>query len=124
VSLYSVEFDPQALAEALRMTPRLRRRLKEDLEYLRAGPFRSHPGVLVKEIRELRGVWRFHLDRSHRVFYITIEDRLIVVMVDRSERISRRTLADLDRRLRTDRTVPRPDMKRESEAPRLKRAPP
>ncbi len=102
MSLYSVEFDLRALDEALRLPARLRRRLKEDLEYLRAGPFRSHPGVLVKEIRELRGVWRFHLDRSHRVFYFTLDDRLVVVMVDRNPGVSRRTLAELNRRLRLD----------------------
>ncbi|HEV2317603.1 MAG TPA: hypothetical protein VGV89_08535 [Thermoplasmata archaeon] len=96
---YSVEFDPQALDEASRIPPRPRRRLKEDLEYLRAGPFRSHPGVRVKEIRHLRGVWRFHLGRGPRVFYMTLEDRPTVVKVDVSAGVSKRTLAELKRRL-------------------------
>lgn len=100
MSLYKVEFDSRGLDEALQLPHRLRHRLKEDLEYLRAGPFRSHPGVSVKEIRELRGVWRFHLDRRHRIFYITIGERVIVVMVDRGAGISHRTLAELHRRLR------------------------
>lgn len=100
MSLYSIEFDADALDEASRLPVRLRRKLREDLEYLRARPFRSHPGVLVKEIRELRGVWRFHLDRRRRVFYVTIEDRLVVVMVDQSAAVTGRTLAELKRRIR------------------------
>ena len=100
MSLYSIEFDPRALDGATRLPPRLRCRLREDLEHLRADPFRSHPGVQVKEIRELRGVWRFHLGRRTRAFYVTIEDRLIVVMVDPSARVTPRTLAELRRLLR------------------------
>jgi mRNA-degrading endonuclease RelE of RelBE toxin-antitoxin system len=100
LSLYSIEFDPRGLDEASQLPARLRRRLKEDLGYLRAGPFRSHPGVRVKELRDLRGVWRFHLDRRWRVFYVTIEDRLVVVFVDRGPGVTPRTTAELRRRLR------------------------
>jgi mRNA-degrading endonuclease RelE of RelBE toxin-antitoxin system len=100
LSLYSVEFDSRALDEAVRLPIRLRRRLKEGLEYLRAAPSRSHPSVLVKEIRDLRGVWRFHLDRHWRVFYITIESRLLVVLIDRSAGIDKRILVELKRRRR------------------------
>lgn len=84
MSLYSVEFDSRALSEAVKLPLVLRRQLKEDLEFLRAAPFRSHPGVLVKELRGLRGVWRFHLGRTHRVFYTAVEDRLIVILIDRN----------------------------------------
>jgi mRNA-degrading endonuclease RelE of RelBE toxin-antitoxin system len=97
---YTVEFDRQALDEAATLPAQLRVRLKEDLEFLRASPFRSHPGVKVKEIRDQRGVWRFHLGRSHRVFYTTVESRLIVLMIDESSGISSRTLSELSRRLR------------------------
>ncbi len=100
MSLYSVEFDPRALDEAPRLPVRLRKRLKEDLEYLRAGPFRPHPGVAVKELRDLRGVWRFHLDRKRRVFYATVDDRLVVVLIDRNAGVTPSTLAELARRLR------------------------
>jgi mRNA-degrading endonuclease RelE of RelBE toxin-antitoxin system len=100
LSLYSIEFDRKALDEALRLPLLLRRRLKEDLEYLRTAPYRPHPGVLVKEIRELRGVWRFHLDRRRRVFYIALEERLVVLLIDRSAGVTPRTLAELKRRLR------------------------
>jgi mRNA-degrading endonuclease RelE of RelBE toxin-antitoxin system len=106
LSLYSVEFDPRAAEEALRLPVRLRSRLKENLEFLRAGPFRSHPGVRVKEIRELRGVWRFHLDPRRRVFYTTLESVLVVVMVDVNAGITARTRAELRRRLIQER--PRP----------------
>jgi mRNA-degrading endonuclease RelE of RelBE toxin-antitoxin system len=100
VSLYSVEFHPNGLAEAAKLPRRLRQRLKVDLEYLRAAPFRSHPGVLVKEIREIRGVWRFHLDRRRRVFFVTVDDRLIVIRMDQGPGITSRTLAELRRRIR------------------------
>jgi len=101
LSLYSVEFGLQALEEAERLPFRLRARLKDNLEFLRAGPFRSHPGVRVKELRDLRGVWRFHLDGRYRVFYFTIESRLVIVMVYKSAGITRLTLAELKRRLRS-----------------------
>lgn len=100
MSLYSIEFDPRALDEALDLPIRLRRRLRRDLDFLRAAPFRSHPGVLVKEIRDLRGIWRFHLGTGGRVFYTTLEARLIVVMIDRSPGITKRTLEELNRRIR------------------------
>ena len=98
MSLYSVEFDPRALDEAGELSPRLRRRLKESLELLRAAPFRSHPGVLVKEIRELRGLWRFHLDRATRVFYTTTGDCLVVVLIERGAGVTRKTVRELHRR--------------------------
>ena len=100
MSLYSVEFDSRALDEASELPRRLRRRLREDLEFLRAGPFRSHPGVPVKEIRDLRGIWRFHLDSGSRVFYAAVDHRLIVILIDRSPAVTLRTLAELKRRLR------------------------
>ncbi len=98
MSLYSVEFDSRGLDEAGELSPRLRRRLKENLELLRAGPFRSHPDVLVKEIRELRGLWRFHLNRTTRVFYMTTGDRLVVVTIERSAGVTRKTVRELRRR--------------------------
>jgi mRNA-degrading endonuclease RelE of RelBE toxin-antitoxin system len=99
LSLYSIEFDSRALEEARELSPRLRFRLKNNLEYLRAGPFRSHPGVLVKEIRELRGLWRFHLDRRTRVFYTTAGDRLLIVMIEQSVGVTHKTVRELGRRL-------------------------
>lgn len=98
MTLYSVEFTTQSLHEAEQLPPVLRRRLKANLEFLRAGPFRSHAGVRVKEIRDLRGIWRFHLDPKHRVFYATIGSRLIVIMVERSPGVTPRTLSEIRRR--------------------------
>ncbi len=100
MSLYSVEFDSRALNEAVKLPLFLRRQLREDLEFLRAAPYRSHPGVSVKELRGLRGVWRFHLGRTHRVFYTTIGGRLIVILIDRNPGVTSRTLSEVVRRLR------------------------
>lgn len=99
MSLYSIEFDPLALDEALKLPLRHRRVLRESLEFLSAAPYRSHPGVAVKEIRALRGVWRFHLGSRARMFYITEESRLVVVMIDQSAGVNARTVRELRRRL-------------------------
>lgn len=100
MSLYNLEFDPRAISEARRLPMSSRRELRECLEFLRAAPHRSHPGVSVKELREVRGVWRFHLSARGRVFYSAEDGRLIVLMIDSSPGVNSATVKELRRRLR------------------------
>jgi mRNA-degrading endonuclease RelE of RelBE toxin-antitoxin system len=81
VTLYEIEFRPEAAAEGRRLPPRIQIALREKLEYLRSAPFRSYPWLRVKELGDIRGVWRFHLDRW-RVFYRVEGTRIIVGMIE------------------------------------------
>jgi mRNA-degrading endonuclease RelE of RelBE toxin-antitoxin system len=96
---YRIDFDPRADRDGAKLPVAVRRRIREKLEFLRAAPFRSHPGVLVKEAAEVRGIWRFHASSDVRVFYTVMGDVLWVVMIDRSAGRTRKTVPELRRRL-------------------------
>ncbi|MDE1819973.1 MAG: hypothetical protein KGJ23_11390 [Euryarchaeota archaeon] len=98
MSLYQVKRLPEVDRETEHLSLVLKRRLREDLEYLRSGPHRSYPWLQVKELRDLRGVWRFHLDKRTRVFYVVRDEAIIVVLVERAAGVTARTLAELRRR--------------------------
>jgi mRNA-degrading endonuclease RelE of RelBE toxin-antitoxin system len=96
---YRIGFDPRAVRDGAKLPAPLRRRILDKLEFLRAAPFRSHPGVLVKEVAELRGIWRFHVASDVRVFYAVVGDTIWVVMIERSVGVTRGTVRELQRRL-------------------------
>ncbi len=96
---YQLRFDPRAIRDGSRLTVGIRRRVLRRLEFLRAAPFRSHPGVLVKEVAEFRGVWRFHLAADVRVHYIVFGDMVWVVLIERSAGITGKTLEEVRRRV-------------------------
>jgi mRNA-degrading endonuclease RelE of RelBE toxin-antitoxin system len=96
---YRLEFDPRAVRDGAKRSVSLRRRIQEKLEFLRAAPFRSHPGVSVKEIADLRGIWRFHVTSDVRVFYTVVGDLVWVVIIEKSPGLSKRTVRELRRRL-------------------------
>ncbi len=96
---YRVEFDPRAVRDGAKLSVSNRRRIREKLEFLRAAPFRSHPGVSVKEVGDLRGVWRFHVASDVRVFYTVVGDALWVIMIEKSAGVTRKTVRELRRRL-------------------------
>ncbi|MCI4343244.1 MAG: hypothetical protein L3J92_03895 [Thermoplasmata archaeon] len=96
---YQIGFDPRAVRDGAKLPAPLRRRILDRLEFLRAAPFRSHPGVSVKEIAELRGVWRFHVATDVRVFYAVTGEMVWVVMIERSAGVTQKTLRELRRRL-------------------------
>ncbi len=98
MSLYTVEYDPRTESELRRLPLRLRRRIDHQLEYLRAAPFRSHPGLHVKATRPIHGIWHFHVARDVRVFYTTLGAVLWVVMVERGPGVSGKTVRELRRR--------------------------
>ncbi len=95
---YSIEFDSRAVRDGARLPLAIRRRIRAQLEFLRAAPYRSHPGVQVKEIAEVRGVWRFHATAEVRVFYSVVGERLWVVMIARSAGVTGTTIRELRRR--------------------------
>ena len=96
---YSVKFDSRAVRDGARLPFGIRRRIRAQLEFLRAAPYRSHPGVQVKELAEVRGVWRFHATTEVRVFYTVIGECLWVVMMARSARVTDKTIRELRKRL-------------------------
>jgi len=98
LSLYSIEYDPRTQAELRRLPVRLRQRIDQQLEFLRAAPFRSHPGVTVKATGGVLGVWHFHVTKDIRVHYTTIGPVLWVVMVERSVEITQRSVRELRKR--------------------------
>ncbi|MFZ0829664.1 MAG: hypothetical protein WCB18_01805 [Thermoplasmata archaeon] len=99
MSLYTIEYDPRTESELRRLPLRLRRRIDDQLEYLRAAPFRSHPGLQVKATSEVHGVWHFHVTKEVRVFYTTHGSVLWVILVERSRGVSRRTVLEIRKRL-------------------------
>jgi mRNA-degrading endonuclease RelE of RelBE toxin-antitoxin system len=96
---YRIEFDPRAVRDGAKLSVPLRRRISEKLEFLRAAPFRSHPGVSVKEVADLRGIWRFHIASDVRVFYTVVGDLVWVVMIEKSTGMTKKTVRELRRRL-------------------------
>jgi mRNA-degrading endonuclease RelE of RelBE toxin-antitoxin system len=96
---YRIEFDPRAVRDGAKLPVSLRRRIPEKLEFLRAAPFRSHPGVSVKEMADLRGIWRFHIASDIRVFYTVVGDLVWVVMIEKSSGVTKKTVRELRRRL-------------------------
>jgi mRNA-degrading endonuclease RelE of RelBE toxin-antitoxin system len=96
---YRVEFDLRAVRDGAKLSVSVRRRIREKLEFLRAAPFRSHPGVSVKEVGDLRGVWRFHVASDVRVFYTVVGDVLWVILVEKSAGVTKKTIRELRRRL-------------------------
>jgi mRNA-degrading endonuclease RelE of RelBE toxin-antitoxin system len=99
LSLYSLEYHPRTEAELRKLPVRLRRRVDQQLEFLRAAPFRSHPGVTVKATGGVLGVWHFHLSKDLRVHYTTIGPVLYVVMVERSPGVTRKSLREVRKRV-------------------------
>jgi mRNA-degrading endonuclease RelE of RelBE toxin-antitoxin system len=96
---YRIEFDPRAVRDGAKLSASFRRRIPEKLEFLRAAPFRSHPGVSVKEVADLRGIWRFHIASDVRVFYTVVGDLVWVVMIEKSAGVTKKTVRELRRRL-------------------------
>lgn len=95
---YTVEFDPRTQRE-LRALPRsIRITIFEQLEFLSAAPFRSHPGVLVKPVRSVHGVWHFHASHDVRVYYATVGSVVRVVLVIRAPGVDRKAVRELRRR--------------------------
>jgi mRNA-degrading endonuclease RelE of RelBE toxin-antitoxin system len=95
---YRIEFDPQAVKDGAKLSATLRRRILEKLDFLGAAPFRSHPGVLVKEVAEFRGVWRFHVAADVRVFYTVEGNVLWVILIERSAGMTSKTIREIRRR--------------------------
>lgn len=98
MTTYTVEYDPRTESELRRLPLRVRRRVDEQLEYLRAAPFRSHPGLAVKATRDVPGIWHFHVARDVRVFYTTQGPILWVVLVERSKGVAATTVRELRKR--------------------------
>lgn len=98
MSLYDVEYDPRTEAELKRLPVRIRRAIDRKLEYLRASPFRSHPGVHVKPTAEVHGAWHFHVGKEVRVFYIGDGSVLWVVKVEHGVGVTTKVLRELRRR--------------------------
>ncbi len=99
MSPYRLEYDSRTESELRRLPLRLRRQIDWQLEFLCAAPFRSHPGVRVKAIREVPGIWHFHATKDIHVFYTTQGPVLWVVMVDRSRGVKPSSLRELRKRL-------------------------
>jgi mRNA-degrading endonuclease RelE of RelBE toxin-antitoxin system len=99
LSQYAIEFDPQTEPELKRLPVRVRRQVDLKLEYLSAGPFRSHPGVSVKPTAEVHGVWHFHVGNQLRVYYIVEGAALWIVKVEFSAGLDRKALRELRKRL-------------------------
>jgi mRNA-degrading endonuclease RelE of RelBE toxin-antitoxin system len=95
---YRIGFDPRAVRDGAQRSASVRRRFLEKLDFLQAAPFRSHPGVWIKEVAELTGVWRFDVTSDARVFYTVVGDVLWVVLVERSAGVTQKTLNELRRR--------------------------
>lgn len=65
---YQVRFLLPAEKEFHALPKRLQRRFREQLPYLEANPYRSHPFLPVKDVGQVPGVWRFPLG-DYRVFF-------------------------------------------------------
>ena len=101
MTLYRVGYEPEAEDEYWKLPPGLQRALRLRLSFLKAGPFRSYPGVQVKEVAGVPGAWRFHL-RGYHVFYRVDGSVVWVVMIwkDRPSAYSFATLREVRRRMR------------------------
>ena len=98
MTTYTVAYHPRTESELRKLPLHLRRRIDERLEYLRAAPFRSHPGLQVKATRDVPGIWHFHAAKDVRVFYTTQGPVLWVVLVERSPGIGTTTVRELRKR--------------------------
>ena len=98
MNLYRIEYDPRTESDLRRLPLRLRKRIDNQLEYLRAAPFRSHPGLQVKATGEVHGVWHFHVTKEVRVFYTTHGSVLWVILVERSRGVDRKTVREVRNR--------------------------
>ena len=96
---YRVGFDPRAVRDGSKLAITTRRSILRQLEFLRAAPFRSHPGVLVKEVAEFRGVWRFHVATDVRVYYTVVGDMVWVLLIEKSIGVTRKTVVELRKRV-------------------------
>ena len=92
MSRYTVEYDPRTEPELGRLPLTIRRRIVTQLEFLRASPYRSHPGVKVKPTLGAEGVWHFHASQDVRVYYLTEGSVLWVVMVEQSAGVTRKSV--------------------------------
>lgn len=101
MTLYRLGFEPEADDEYWNLPPGLQRALRHRLSYLKAGPFRSYPGLKVKEVVGLPGAWRFHL-RGYRVFYRVDGSVIWVVLIwkNRPSAYPSSTLREARRRMR------------------------
>ncbi len=99
MSHYTIEYDPRTESELRRLPLRLRRRIDDQLEYLRAAPFRSHPSLKVKATSEVHGVWHFHVTKEVRVFYTTRGSVLWVILVERSRGVTKSAVREIRKRL-------------------------
>jgi hypothetical protein len=100
-TLSRVEFDPRPFRDGSKLSLVVRRRIREKLEFLRAAPFRSHPGVLVKEIVERRRFWRFQGASDIRRFSTVVGDTIWALRIERSAGVTDKTRRELCRRLRS-----------------------
>ncbi len=80
MTIDSAEFVAEAREEFLSLPRPLQRRLRDLTSYLLANPYRSYPWLQVKELRELRGVWKFRLG-TRRVLYIVEASVLVFVTI-------------------------------------------
>ncbi len=101
MTLYRVGYEPEADAEYWKLPGGLKRELRARLNYLRAGPFRSYPGLQVKAVEGVPGAWRFHLG-GYRVFYRVDGVIIWVIMIwqDRPSAYSSSTLRQVRRRMK------------------------
>jgi mRNA-degrading endonuclease RelE of RelBE toxin-antitoxin system len=99
LSRFAIEFDSRTESELTRLPIRIRRQIDLKLEYLSAGPFRSHPGVAVKPTAEVHGAWHFHVGNQIRVYYIVEGATLWVVKVEINAGVDRKALREIRKRL-------------------------
>ena len=99
MSLYKVEYDPRTEPELRKLSTRTRRLIDQKLEFLRAAPYRSHPGLAVKSTSEVPGVWHFHAAKDVRVYYTTFGAVLWVVLVERGAGVTRKTIGEVRKRI-------------------------
>lgn len=98
MSRYSVQYDPRTEIELRGLPIAVRRRIDRCLEYLRASPFRSHPGVHVKPPAQVDGVWHFHVGKDVRVYYLVDGFTVWVLKVERSPGVTRKVVRELRKR--------------------------
>lgn len=98
MSRYSIQYDPRTESELRGLPISVRRTIDRKLEYLRASPFRSHPGVHVKPTAQVDGVWHFHVGKDLRVYYLVEGFVVWVVKVERSLGVTRKVLRELRKR--------------------------
>ena len=98
MSRFSIQYDPRTESELRKLSLTIRRNIDRKLEFLRASPFRSHPGVHVKPTVQVDGVWHFHVGKEVRVYYFVDGFVVWVVKVERSTGVTRKVLRELRKR--------------------------